>query len=251
MATHKDISKPVIIYGKHAVFAALENKTRLHHSLNITQDTYKHYQGLLSHLKIKICIKKNNDLNAMCGNAPHQGIILKTTSVFLYGIAHLEQIVTKKQSCIAILDRITDPQNIGSIIRSALAFKIDALIMPNDNSPDETPSMVKSSSGAIEKIPIIKVTNLANTIKHLQSKGYWIIGLDSSTENSINQLKLSNKTVFILGSEGKGMRPLTKSHCDLIAKIPISNKIESINVSNAAAIAMYEYSKLLLYATSK
>ena len=240
----KKTSNIVQIYGKHSVLAALENPSRKHIKLTTTQDLYNKFQKEFSAHNIKIEIKKERELNSIYPNSVHQGIILQTTSVFLHGIESLENITSSDKSCIIILDQITDPQNIGAIIRSALAFNIDAVIIPSDNAPPETAAMAKASSSAIEKIPIVKVTNLANTIKQLQKQNYWITGLDSNTEQNITEVALSKKTVLILGSEHKGLRELTKSNCDFIVKLPMSNKIDSINVSNAAAIAMYEYFKL-------
>jgi 23S rRNA (guanosine2251-2'-O)-methyltransferase len=243
MPYNKKTNNTVKIYGKHAVLEALANKSRKHFKVITTQEVYHKFQKQFLQYNIKIEIKKEQELNAICPNSVHQGMILQTSPIFLHGIEHLGEITSFDKSCIVILDQITDPQNIGAIIRSALAFEIDAVILPSDNAPPETAAMAKASSGAIEKVPIIKVKNLATTIKQLQKQNYWITGLDSNSKQSITDAALSKKTVLILGSEHKGLRELTKANCDFIVKLPMSDKLDSINVSNAAAIAMYEYFK--------
>ena len=142
-----------------------------------------------------------------------------------------------------ILDQVTDPHNIGAIVRSAAAFSADAVILTEYNSPSENNTIVKCAAGACESVPLVKVTNLASCMKTLKKEGYWIIGLDGHTETELNQSIFSDKIALVLGSEGTGMRKLTKDNCDYIAKIKISSNLESLNVSNAAAIALYEFSR--------
>lgn len=236
----------VQIYGKHAVLAALQNTARKHVKLTTTNDLYEKYYDQIARYKLKVELKTEREINSLYPEAVHQGLILHTSSVFLYGIESINKITSKNHSCIFMLDQITDPQNIGAIIRSALAFGVDAIIIPEHNSPNETPSLAKASSGAIEQVPIIKVTNLVNTINYLKKQNYWVTGLDSNSDKYIDKSAMSNKTVFILGAEGKGLRKLTLENCDFIVKIMMSDKIDSINVSNAAAITMYEYYKQLV-----
>ncbi len=234
------------IYGKHPVVAALLNHRRAHRELITTKDVLNQIEKNLPGSKLKISIKTPKEIDALAPNSTHQNILLYTSSIICRDPNKLHKISKKEKSTLLVLDQITDPQNIGAIIRSALAFNVDAIILPEHTSPDETPSMVKASSGAIEKLPIIKVNNITQTIKLLQKENYWAIGLDSNTSNLINKHNFSEKTILVMGSEGKGMRRLTKESCDLVVKLPMSDNVESLNVSNAAAIAMYELFKNFL-----
>ena len=141
---------------------------------------------------------------------------------------------------IVILDQITDPQNIGAIIRSAAAFGITKLILPANNSTDESASIAKAASGCLELVQVAKVANIKTAIETLKRQGFWIVGLDlEGKDNNLNSLSEFNKIAIIIGSEAKGMRRLTNESCDFLIKIPISNKVESLNASNAASIIFH------------
>ena len=143
-----------------------------------------------------------------------------------------------------ILDQLTDPQNVGSIIRSAFAFNFDAVCLLKNNSPIETPSLIKASAGEIDKIQILEIGNLAQEIKILKKECFFIYGLDGEGEKRIEEIdKSDDRIAFIIGAEGKGLRNLTKQNVDQIFKIEINLKCNSLNASNAAAVAMYELSK--------
>lgn len=245
--TSNMIKKPnnsnVEIYGKHSVIAALQNKNRNHIKLIGTPKTLNSIQNLIPK-NIKVETKNDSELNRLTKNSSHQGLILHTSTIFMNNIESIKAILQRDISCLMILDQVTDPQNVGAIIRSSLAFEIDGVIMTQNNSPHETPTINKTSSGAIEKLPIVKVTNLVSTLNTLKENGYWIVGLDSNTSSYINASNVfSKKTAIVMGSEGKGLRLLTKKHCDSIVKLPMSDQIDSLNVSNAAAITMYEHYK--------
>ena len=142
-----------------------------------------------------------------------------------------------------MLDQVTDPHNIGAILRSAAAFEAAAVILPDANAPEESGTLAKSACGGLEIVPLIRVPNLVRAIETLKKVGFWVIGLDGSAKKTMAQDKLPAKTVFILGSEGDGLRRLTAENCDYMLKLPISDKMESLNVSNAAAIALYEFNR--------
>lgn len=230
----------VKIYGRHAVLAALENNKRSHKQILTTQNLYSYNKTLIDRAEVKVIIKSPKELDLLAPDSVHQNIILHTSSVISRDTTHLKNIIKKEKSIIVALDQVTDPQNIGAIIRSALAFNVDAILLTEHDTPNETASLVKAAAGAIEKLPIIKITNLVNTIKLLKKNNYWAIGLDSNTKNLISTYSFDKKTLLIMGSEGKGLRQLTIQNCDSLIKLPISESVESLNVSNAAAIAMYE-----------
>jgi len=224
------------MYGKHPVLAALANKKRKIENILCTQDIFKIHRKLIESHKHDIVDK--DFLSKKLGvNAIHQGIAAIVEPIFLPNMHDID--LSKDKCTIVILDQITDPQNIGSIIRSAASFGINAIIIPSDNTPNENASIAKAASGTLELIPIIKVVNLKNTMEYLKKQGFWIVGLDSGSEEFLTKELLVNKVAIILGSEDAGLRRLTKETCDYLVKIPISKEVESLNVSNAASIAFY------------
>ena len=229
------------IYGKHAAIAALSNKNRKAYKLLVTKETSKQLAAILKKSNHLYITTTNKELDNLLGSVSHQGIALKTNSVFNHDLYQISHIFEKQKSLIIILDQLTDPQNIGNIIRSSYAFNADAIITCKNKSFSETPALIKSSCGAIEHIPITFVINLVSTIKFLKDKGYWIIGLDSNAKEYIHEFDFTPKTALIVGSEGFGLRGLTQKNCDFLLKIAMNSLAGSINASKASAIAMYSY----------
>ena len=144
---------------------------------------------------------------------------------------------------IVILDQVSDPQNIGAIIRSCVAFGVDGLVVQDKNSPVESGAMVKATAGTMEHIKISRVTNLSRAIEILKDCGYWVIGMDGYADVTIDKVNKDGKIALVMGSEGKGMRRLVQENCDTSVKLNIAPEVESLNVSTAAAIAIYELTK--------
>ena len=142
------------------------------------------------------------------------------------------------------LDQVTDPQNVGAVIRSSLAFGVDAVITTKDNAPSENANLVKASSGAFELMPCIQVVNLARTLDELKKHGYWIVAITQDGDIPLHKLNNFDRTVLLLGAEGTGIRDINLKQSDLRARIDISNKLQSLNVSNAAAISLYKLSSM-------
>lgn len=224
------------MYGKHASLAALMNSKRKIEYIYCIQNIYYQYNKIIN--KYKYEIVDGNFLTKLVGlDHNHQGIILKLYSIFSDDINIIN---FEDPNCkIVILDQITDPQNIGAIIRSAAAFGIDSIILPNDNSPQESATIAKTACGTLELVKIIKVTNLKTTMDFLKTKGFWIIGLDSKADEILNKKLLTNKIAITLGSEDKGLRRLVKETCDHIVKISMNPMVESLNVANAASIVFH------------
>jgi 23S rRNA (guanosine2251-2'-O)-methyltransferase len=224
------------MYGKHAVFAAINNNNRNVEKIYCLEKTFLEFKNKLHNFNAEIV--SADFINKKIGaGQPHQGILALVHSVFLNNINELD--FTKNIDIVVILDQITDPQNIGAIIRSASAFGITKLILPADNTPEENAAIAKAASGSLELVQIVKVTNIKTTIEILKRKDFWIAGLDLDGKDNLLSLAEFNKIAIIIGSEGKGMRRLTTESCDFLIKIPISSKVESLNASNAASIIFH------------
>ena len=231
------------IVGKHAVIEALKNPKRKVLRLFLTEESKKTIhrisprKNLLKDQKIYFKTKKELDKYSKNEGIQHQGLIAE--------VEHLEQpelkkfIQNKSSSTLVCLDEITDPRNIGSIIRSAASFNIDGIIIKERLYPSESKLMYKSASGAIENINIFNVSNINTTLKYLRENNFWIYGFDANTEKDFTKVKWSGKNVLLFGSEGYGIKMHTKKYTDFLVKIKIDEKVESLNVSNSAAIAFH------------
>lgn len=231
------------IFGRHACFAALQNPKRKIRQIWVTKSVKTDFDTLSfskNAASVTPKIVDNQTLESTLGaNAIHQGIALEIVPL---DTPSLEEIANSDEThaTLLILDQVTDVQNIGAILRSAAAFGIKALVLTEYNAPTETGAMAKAASGALELVPIIRATNLAQALGTLKKHGYWCIGLDGEANAPLTTLATYEKLALVMGAEGKGLRRLTREHCDLLVKIPIHSQMESLNVSNAAAIALYE-----------
>jgi 23S rRNA (guanosine2251-2'-O)-methyltransferase len=176
--------------------------------------------------------------------AVHQGIALLADSLPAVAIEDIvERAGAMAEAALVILDQATDPHNVGAVLRSAAAFGASAVIVPDRRAPDITGVLAKAASGALETVPLVRVTNLARAMGLLKESGFWCVGLDPEAERTLAEARLSGKIVLVLGAEGEGMRRLTRETCDLLVRIPMAAGIGSLNVSNAAAIALYEIAR--------
>ena len=237
-----------IIHGMHAVRAALLNTKRVHHELHITENNQEFAKNYKSIIK-KVNILDHKEFKKLYGGEKaSQGIVLKTND---FERPSIQQFVKNEnvdeRSVLMALDQITDPQNIGSIMRSCALFNCKGIIVAKDNSPDLTPSLYKAASGAAEIVNYFRVTNLKRSISELKKYGYWAYGFDSSKDSESSNINFTKKSILVFGSEGKGMRDLVKKECDEIIKLKMQQnkhyQIDSLNVSNAATIALYEFFK--------
>ena len=175
----------------------------------------------------------------------HQGVIVEVAPLTLYNQSHLKKILDNlgDSSLILILDSIQDPRNLGACIRNAVAFGVDMLILNKDSSAPINDLVFKSSVGAVLDLNILQVSNISNTIDILKKKGFWIFGLDGNSISNIVDESFPSKTVLIMGSEGFGIRPLIKKRCDKLLKISILENVESLNISVATGISLYEVNR--------
>ncbi|WP_169568500.1 23S rRNA (guanosine(2251)-2'-O)-methyltransferase RlmB [Sneathiella limimaris] len=240
--------KDAWLYGEHAVLAALENPVRKIKRLVITKaslEAFSQKSATLADLNNIEMMQGHEIAELLPENAIHQGIALQASALPQLDIEDIPELLCKHQTqAVAVLDQVTDPHNVGALLRSAAAFDIAALIVPDRHSPPITGVLARSSSGAVETVPLIRVNNLARAMDKLAEYGFWRIGMDGKSDQELDiAIKGTDKIAIVLGSEGKGLRRLTEEKCDLLAKLPISPKIESLNVSNAGAIAFYEIHK--------
>ncbi len=240
---NKPEKSPLILYGRHAVLSALKNPRRKIAKILCTKENAEEIRRASPNAALQIVERKEID-KLLPPEAVHQGFALFCSELPPVALEDVIAMAEKQDNChVLILDQVTDPQNIGAIIRSAVAFNTLALIVQDKNSPAETGSMAKASAGMIEFLPICRVTNLSRALEQLKDAGFWTIGMDGYAQTTVDKLKKGGKNAIIMGSEGKGMRRLVEENCDITVKLPMNEKVESLNVSTAAAIMLYELNK--------
>ena len=231
------------IVGKHAVTEALKNPKRKVLRLFLTEESKKtiHRSSPKKNLikDIKIFFKTKKELDKYCKNEgiQHQGFIAEIEH--LEGIELKQFIKNKNNLTLDSLDEITDPRNIGSIIRSAASFNIDGIIVKERIFPSESKLLFKSASGSVEHVNIFEVSNINTTLKFLRNENFWIYGFDANTEKDFTKIDWKGNNVLLFGSEGYGIKMHTKKYTDFFVKININKNIESLNVSNSASIAFH------------
>ena len=237
----------MVISGFHAVESILIQRPELIVRLFISRSEDKRVvrvKDLAKKSKINSELVDSKKIDQLAGHSKHQGFAAEISNLgFLSEKDIIPRLKNLTTSRVLILDSIQDPRNLGACLRSALAFEFDAVIINKDGSSPINEYVFKTSVGAILNLNIFYVTNLSRSINTLKDIGFWVLGLDGHGEGSIFSEKFSLKTAVVLGSEGSGIRKLVKENCDHLIKIPISNKVESLNISVAAGIIMYELKK--------
>ena len=234
------------IVGQHAVIEALRNPKRKVLRVFLTEESKKNIhkknpkRNILENIKVYFKTKKELDKYSTKENILHQGYVAE--------IEHLEKttlkefIKDKNNITLACLDGVTDPRNIGSLIRSATSFNIDGIIIKERNFPRESKLMYKASSGTIEYMNIFEVSNINSTLKNLKDKNFWIYGFDGNGDKDFTNIEWKGNNILLFGSEGFGMHKHTSKYADFLVKIEIDNKVESLNISNSAAIVFHHLS---------
>lgn len=226
------------LYGRHAVTAALANPERVIRKIWGTRETL----GALELPPVlPIVYADVADLGRMVPNdAPHQGIVAEVEALPDIWLGDVLEEGADNQRPVLVLDQVTDPHNVGAIFRSAAAFDALAIVTQDRHAPPESGVLARAASGALEIMPWVRVVNLARALDEIAEAGYWRIGLDGTASEPLGKaLEGSAKVALVLGAEGDGLRHNSMAHCDMLAKLPISPRMESLNVSNAAAIALY------------
>ena len=230
----------VRLWGRHAVEAALMNPDRQHRKLWATHEGVESLDGELP-ADFPVEYAGPSDLDRLVSQgAPHQGLVLDCEAL---EDLHLGDVLDAESGRpLLVLDQVTDPHNVGAILRSAAAFDAAAIVTQDRHAPPEGGALAKSASGALETVPWVRVVNLARAMEEMAEAGYWRIGLTGEAEATLSEALPTGPVALVLGAEGEGMRHNIEQHCDALAKLPISERMESLNVSNAAAIALYAIS---------
>jgi 23S rRNA (guanosine2251-2'-O)-methyltransferase len=231
------------IYGHHAVTAALGNPKRQFKRLVATAPAMAEFLAPLNLPKGRIIERFEGEaLNTLLpAGSVHQGLAALVDPLPMIDLVELlEDIPEGASAHLVILDQVTDPQNVGAILRSASAFGAAGLILTERHAAPESGFLAKAASGALDHLPMVRVVNLARAIEAVKQAGFWCLGLASEGEMMLAEAKPSGRIALVLGAEGTGLRRLTREHCDQLLHLPTSGPIDQLNVSNAAAVALYE-----------
>ena len=232
---------PAILYGWHTVKSALENPARRFHRILATENAIRRLSEDGVALPVTPELVRPDVIDARLGpDAVHQGLLAETDPLEAPAAEDLAP-----EGIVLVLDQVTDPHNVGAILRSAAAFAARAIVTTARHSPEATGVLAKAASGALELVPMVTVQNLARGMEELRQRGFLLVGLDGSGDTDVADVALRAPVALVLGAEGKGLRQLTKATCDVVARIDLPGEIKSLNVSNAAALSLYVASRAL------
>ncbi|MBJ9974789.1 23S rRNA (guanosine(2251)-2'-O)-methyltransferase RlmB [Pseudomonas sp. S75] len=233
------------IYGVHAVQALLQHHPRRVKQIWLSEGRSEpRLQALLalaSENRVAVGQAERRELDAWVEGV-HQGVVAEVSPSQVWGEAMLEELLERSETAplILVLDGVTDPHNLGACLRTADAAGATAVVIPKDKSATLTAVVRKVACGAAEVIPLVAVTNLSRTLEKLQQRGLWVVGTAGEAEQEIYQQDLTGPLVMIMGAEGKGMRRLTREHCDFLVKLPMAGSVSSLNVSVATGVCLFE-----------
>ena len=224
-----------LVYGFHAVRAALEARRRPFLALHATEAAAERLGSEIAAARLQPRLVTGEDLSRRLGaQAVHQGILLEAGPLPELDLSEIES----RSGLVLVLDQITDPHNVGAILRTAAAFAVDALVTTTRRAPEMSGILAKAASGGADLVPIVEVVNLARALDELGELGYWRIGLDSEGPAPFEATAVSRPLALVLGAEDKGLRRLTRDRCDALARLDMPGAIKSLNVSNACAVAL-------------
>ncbi|OXY81068.1 23S rRNA (guanosine(2251)-2'-O)-methyltransferase RlmB [Oceanimonas doudoroffii] len=234
-----------LIFGIHALNAALEN-----HPENILEvwllkgrddARLQDVQSRLQQVGVRAQLANRQTLDGKAGGAQHQGVVARVKAQPALNEADLDALLARTDTpLLLVLDGVTDPHNLGACLRTADAAGVHGVIVPRDKSAGLTPVARKVACGAAEVVPLFQVTNLSRTLRALQNKGVWVVGTAGEADHVIYQAKLTGPLALVMGAEGKGMRRLTREHCDELVSIPMAGSVSSLNVSVATGVCLFE-----------
>lgn len=232
------------IYGLHAVSAALGNPERRYLRLLTTAAAADHLPQPAAGTITPETVDRAVIDEILPPGAVHQGVALLAAAL---PEPHIEDIPARlaetPRALVVALDQVTDPQNVGAVLRSAAAFGATALLLTERHAPEATGALAKAASGGLEAVPIVRLTNLVRGLDTLKKEGFWVVGLDMDAPQTLAEADLPARCVLVLGAEGGGLRRLTRETCDMMVRIPMGGAVESLNVSASAAVALYEWAR--------
>ena len=235
----RDLGARAILYGWHTVKAALENPARRIRRLYATPNAARRLAEDGVALAVEPELVRPDAIARRLGpDAVHNGLLAEAEPLPSPELEELEP-----TGIVLVLDQITDPHNVGAILRTAAAFAVNAIVTTARHSPEATGVLAKSASGALEYVPLVSVQNLARALAALHERGYLLVGLDSAGDIDLNEAPLQPPLALVLGAEGKGLRQLTRASCDRLARLDLPGRIKTLNVSNAAALALHIVTK--------
>jgi 23S rRNA (guanosine2251-2'-O)-methyltransferase len=232
---HHSESRPRL-WGRHVVAAALDNPERKVLRAWATREAAEFMQFPKD---VPLTLAEAPDLGRLVPrDAPHQGVVIEVQPLEQ---AWLDELIASppERALLLVLDQVTDPHNVGAILRSAAAFGAIGIVTQDRHSPPESGALAKAASGALERVPWVRVVNLARALEEIGAAGFWRIGLAGDAGTDLHEALGPKRVALVLGAEGAGLRPNTREHCDALARLPITDAVESLNVSNAAAVALY------------
>jgi 23S rRNA (guanosine2251-2'-O)-methyltransferase len=225
-------------WGRHAVASALANPERTVRRIWVTREAAAAFGGFPE--SVPTSFAEVTDLGRLVPqDAPHQGIVIEVDPLDDIWLGDLLERSEGNTRPLVILDQVTDPHNVGAVLRSAAAFDALGIVTQDRHAPPESGALARSASGALEIVPWVRVVNLARALDEIGEAGFWRIGLTGAGKRTFAEAIGTARVALVLGAEGEGMRQNTEAHCDELARLPISPRVESLNISNAAAIALY------------
>ena len=229
------------LYGTHPVLAALHNPARHNRRLLMTAEQARILAEKLPTAPQAEIVERSRLDSLLPGGSVHQGIALLAEPLPEPGLDQACEPLAGRRNIVVLLDQVTDPHNVGAILRSASAFGALAVVLTERHAPGASATLAKAASGAAESVPLVRVTNLARALDEIKAAGLWCAGLDAEAPQTLAEARLDGRVALVLGAEGEGLRRLTRERCDLLVRIPMApGAVASLNVSNAAAVALYE-----------
>ena len=233
-----------LLYGIQPVLGALQHSKRLLNQLYLKKDAdsserLREIRILAEKIKLPVSEVPVSQLTVMCPDAVHQGVVLRCGFLPFTSMPDFPQSAVATQPLLVVLDQIEDPHNLGAIIRTCGFFEVNAVVVTQDHSSGLTPVASKASAGVLEWLPVISVTNLARFLNEQKTKGFWVTGLEGEAPDCFTDFSRDRPLILVLGNEGRGIRRLVRKHCDWLVSIPGNHEVSSLNVSNAAAVALY------------
>jgi 23S rRNA (guanosine2251-2'-O)-methyltransferase len=233
------------VYGLHAVRAAIQQRPQAIVSARLLDSNGERLRDIVAALKrhdIRIQHASRGDLDRLCDGGSHQGVVLEMRAAEEFSIGHFEDLVVAKgrDLRLLVLDQVEDPRNLGACLRTADAAGIDAVVVPRARAASLSPAARKAATDAAETVPVFRAPNLARTLAWLKQAGVWLVGTDAAASKSLYSSKLEPPVALVLGGEGRGLRRLTRESCDELVAIPMHGTVESLNVSVAAGLVMFE-----------